>query len=506
MRGKIWGLVLLVMMLAGVKFATGIELSERSLSAESSAPLGTLREEETFGVYLPVLSGQEAEKALCRYGVNYSSSATSGDNPANYDFTALSLGWYLNYSANASVGVPEAIKHSAIISLEQTDYENDTYATNPPPATIQQLAATNPGKTWYIGNEPDRVHFQNDLEPHVYAEAYHDLYHLLKAADPTAVVVAGTIVQATPVRLMYLDMVLDHYKTTYGAAMPVDAWSIHGFILNEVSCDYDPTNCFGADVPRGVDVGFGEIVSIEDNDNYDLFVERIVRFRSWMAEHGYRDTPLYMSEFGILMPADFGFDAARVNTFMDRTFTYMQDATNPALGYPYDGNRLVQRWAWYSVADALNFNGWLYSPVSKELSAMGENYAAFTAEVEEETDLYPANVTAPAVLYDGSPATVTLYATIANSGNRQAATRPFSVRFYDSNNQQIGSSQSVTLRGCGDHAMVSVSWANRDAGPHQYYVVVDANGAVTETNENNNRLDGHALVATDQIGLPLVSR
>ncbi|MDT8305772.1 MAG: CARDB domain-containing protein [Anaerolineae bacterium] len=504
-KGKIWGFTLLVLMLASVKYATGIELGEKSRSATSSAPVETLRAEEAFDVFLPLLLGPEAEKALCRYGVNYASSA-SGDNPANYDLTALYIGWYLNYSANASSGVPEAIKHSAIISLSQTDYVNYTYATSPPAATIQQLAAANPGKTWYIGNEPDRVVYQNDLEPHVYAEAYHDLYHLLKAADPTAVVVAGTIVQATPVRLTYLDMVLDHYQTTYGEAMPVDAWSIHGFILNEVSCDYDLSNCWGAEIPQGVDVGVGEIVTIEDNDNYDLFVERIVRFRSWMAERGYRNTPLYMSEFGILMPAEYGFDAARVNRFMDRTFTYMQNATDPALGYHYDGNRLVQRWAWYSVADALNFNGWLYSPVSKALSPMGANFAAFTAAVEEETDLYPARVTAPAVRYDGSPATVTLYATIANSGNRQAATRPVSVRFYDSNDQQIGSTQNVTLRGCGDHATVSVSWADRDAGTHAYYVIVDGDGAVTETNEHNNRLDGQALVATGQVGLPLVSR
>lgn len=47
------------------------------------------------------------------------------------------------------------------------------------------------------------------MEPHIYAAAYHALYYLIKQADPTARVIAGTIVQPTPLRLRYLDMVLD---------------------------------------------------------------------------------------------------------------------------------------------------------------------------------------------------------------------------------------------------------------------------------------------------------
>jgi hypothetical protein len=86
------------------------------------------------------------------------------------------------------------------------------------------------------------------------------------------------------------------------------------------------------------------------------------------------------------MPADYGFDAARVNEFMNRSIHLScQNATDAALGYPYDGNKLVQRWAWYSVADALAFNGWLFSPTSKSLSPMGQNFAAFTALAPERS-------------------------------------------------------------------------------------------------------------------------
>ena len=54
--------------------------------------------------------------------------------------------------------------------------------------------------------------------------------------------------------------------------MPVDGWSIHGFILNEVDCDWDPTRCWGADVPPGVNVNHGEILGIQDTDDINLYV------------------------------------------------------------------------------------------------------------------------------------------------------------------------------------------------------------------------------------------
>lgn len=52
--------------------------------------------------------------------------------------------------------------------------------------------------------------------------------------------------------------------------MPVDGWSIHNFILNEVSCDYDPGNCWGAGIPPGINADVGEVLDVQDNDNMDL--------------------------------------------------------------------------------------------------------------------------------------------------------------------------------------------------------------------------------------------
>jgi hypothetical protein len=106
---------------------------------------------------------------------------------------------------------------------------------------------------WLPVNEPNTP-YQDNLEPHVYAEAYHDLYHAIKAADPTARIANGGIVQVTPARLLYLGMVLDGYAERYGQAMPVDVWNIHVYVLQERSCDYDPASISGC-APRSATMG-----------------------------------------------------------------------------------------------------------------------------------------------------------------------------------------------------------------------------------------------------------
>ena len=163
-----------------------------------------------------------------------------------------------------------------------------TYTYSPSGTQLQSAIDDNPGAVWFIGNEPDRPGpWQDDCYPHIYAQAYHELYHLIKTADPTAQVFAGGIVQATEVRLEYLDLVLSSYEDLYGVSLPTDGWNIHGFILNEVD------DSWGAEIPSGVSAPHGEILTIDDNDNFDLFMERIERFRQWMADSGYRGRSPY---------------------------------------------------------------------------------------------------------------------------------------------------------------------------------------------------------------------
>ncbi|NLE46466.1 MAG: hypothetical protein GX620_17255, partial [Chloroflexi bacterium] len=201
--------------------------------------------------------------ALCRYGVGGVRDMSA------YPVQDLRLGWYVDWGVATEPSLPDTLEYMPTVRLSQTSA--NSYGYTPDAATLAATATNHPGLTWLIGNEPDRRYWQDDLEPHLYAQAYHELYHLIKQADPTAQIAVGGIVQPTPVRLLYLDMVLESYTSYYGTAMPVDVWNIHAFILNEVSCEYDPSNCWGAEIPPGIDWGVGEIFDIQDNDNFAVF-------------------------------------------------------------------------------------------------------------------------------------------------------------------------------------------------------------------------------------------
>lgn len=449
---------------------------------------------------------QETGDPLCNIGVNVTGPL------ASLDTSPLRIGWYLDYQASPSPIEPGGADYAPVIKLRQVGA--DGYSYRPRGSELQSAIAANQGAVWFVGNEPDSI-WQDNIEPHVYASAYHELYHLIKAADPSSMIIAGSIVQPTPIRLQYLDLILGSYQAAHGEAMPVDGWAIHNFILNEVSCEYDPGNCWGAEIPPGIDADYGEILSIEDSDNMGLFVERIERFRHWMADRGYAGLPVYLSEYGILMPPDYGvgFPPARVNDFMNNTFNYMLSATDPWLGDPHDEQRLIQRLSWYSTS--AEPNGWLFEQNSSgtyDLSAMGLNFADYVAVIKSEVDLYPSRIFTdpPSPFSQGESITITLKATVANSGNAITSTRPVTVRFYNGDpvngGLQIGEDQLVSLTGCGDHKTVSVVWPSRAPGGYQVYAVVDPDEEIGEADEDNNISYQSIVVATDRVFGPLVRK
>jgi hypothetical protein len=443
---------------------------------------------------------QNVADPLCNFGVNVNGSITP------FDTAPLRIGWYLDYHALAAPDEPNGADYAPVIRIQQVGA--DQYAYAPSGAALTAVIAGNPGAVWLVGNEPDSI-WQDNLEPHVYAAAYHELYYLIKGEDPTARIFAGSIVQPTSIRLLYLDMVLDSYRESFAEQLPVDGWSIHNFILNEVEwegCTGDI--CWGAWIPPGINVPHGEILLPDDHDSVALFVERIERFRQWMADRGYHGLPVYISEFGILAPPDYysGFPPSRVNAFMNNTFDYLLNTTDHRLGDPNDEYRVIQELSWFSTNN-YDFNGWLYEPIGPgiyQLSPMGLNYAAYVAGIVSEVDLYPSRIfTDPASPYSPTePVTITLKATVANSGNVITHTGPVAVRFYDGDpgagGQQIGPDQSVSLTGCGHNQTVSVVWAAVTPGAHLVYVVVDPDGQVDESDESNNIASQAALVATER--------
>lgn len=344
-------------------------------------------------VYLPMLS--KSDKLAMRLG--YGSLSVPGRYP---EAATLRAGWYLNWTVTAAPQRVNGIEYVQTVRLHQRLVQKAgcelggvnahdrsicpyaqplTYDVFPNKTALRTAVLANRGSLWLIGNEIDRRDWpgggQDEMLPETYAEAYHDLYRLIKDADPTARVANAGVIQATPLRLEYLTRIWDSYLAKYGAPMPVDVWNVHNFILKEKLNDY------GASIPPGSSATEG-VLYASDWTHVDLgiFKQQIAQFRQWMKARGQQDKPLIVSEYGVLYYHDGLSDPNVVSNFMLGTFDYFLNARDCSLGNRNDDCRLVQRWAWYSLDDTISgFNPYsaLFNAQSLAITPAGAAFRQF---------------------------------------------------------------------------------------------------------------------------------
>lgn len=275
----------------------------------------------------------------------------------------LKPGFYLTWGLSAVSRPAEVSTFTPMVRLfkGQAKVALSVYTT---------YAQQHPGRLWLIGNEPDVI-WQDNSTPTEYAAAYHTYYTALKAADPTSRIAIAGVSQPTPLRLQYLEQILAAYQAQFGEPMPIDVWNIHNFILNE------ERDSWGIGIPPGFETDRGQLITIDQHDDLQIFRQQIIDFRQWMAAHGYRDTELIVSEYGLLMPVDYGFDYARVSNFMLGSFDFFLTATDNSIGLPADGNRLVQAWCWYSLADQEYPAGNLVNYTTGEIEPLGRDFMQY---------------------------------------------------------------------------------------------------------------------------------
>lgn len=512
----------------------------------SNARTSDLNPASDSRVYLPLVAkGVPLWTTLspnCRYGV-----AAWGTTQLQW-LPHLGVGWYLDFGAHPANG-PEGIEFVQVIRVKQNksgcDYLSG-YVVSPALAELDALVRTHPGALWLVGNEPDRGpnpggnctnRVQDDTFPEVYAEAYHDIYQFIKQLDPTAQIGIAGLVEITPGRLQYLDKVWQAYLQKFSAPMPVDVWNMHLYILPEVDLEGTPNGianiALGTDPTLGMRESGGQkerctnprdnVYCFAEHDDMDIFIDQIVKMRSWMKEHGQQNKPLIISEYSILYPFEdyddpinptkcflqdeFGkcFTPVRVSNFMTRTFRYLETAADPALGYPLDNYRLVQQWLWFSMYfEGAGSASNLLGRDLTSLTQVGHTFANFVSSVTTYANLFPGEVTYPVAFTSIPTETVgiTISVTIYNNGNTYAR-GPITATFYAdaSLSQVIGSSAFTgTLRGCARQGMtLSVFWDNLTSGLHQYWVKVEGDEYTTD-----NITESFVLVNPNQVFLPMV--
>jgi hypothetical protein len=276
----------------------------------------------------------------------------------SYDLAPLQVGWVMDWSVRESTALDPEIMFAQTVRMKGG-------VLWPEPAVLESVARSLPGSVWLMSNEAD-VRWQDNVTPEVYARLYHDGYQAIKRGDPSAVVAAGGIAQPTEMRLRYLDLVLEAYESAYGHPLPAQAWQIHNYMLRE------ERDSWGVDIPPGLPDDMGAQYSISDSGDVEQFKAQIYAFRRWMVSRGYGGQPLLVTEFGILMPADYGFPPETVVSYLEETWRFMLTATDEALGDPNDGGRLVQRWCWFSIAYEAYPTSDLLDPVTGDWTPLAQ--------------------------------------------------------------------------------------------------------------------------------------
>jgi len=212
----------------------------------------------------------------------------------------LGAGWYSDWSTNLNPPHPGGMEYVQVISVKDTLYPPDW-------ASLAQKIANNPGSVWVVGNEPDCIWEDcNNRTPDEYATIYHDVYSFIKGQDPTAQVAIASVVEGTPLRILYLTKIWDSYQQQYSDTMPVDIFNMHVHIIKE-GHSWAPA---GIGIPPGIspqEEGSAQQYAIADNDNLDIFIDQVMRYRQWMRDHGQQNKPLIISEYGVLYPPEYPF-------------------------------------------------------------------------------------------------------------------------------------------------------------------------------------------------------
>ncbi|MBW6471541.1 MAG: hypothetical protein K0B14_00300 [Anaerolineaceae bacterium] len=275
----------------------------------------------------------------------------------------LGAQWYFDWATKAS-RKSKQLEYWQTIRVNQNGY-------SPSREKIETIARKYSGYTWIIGNEPDNA-LQDNTSPEKYAQIYHELYVLIKSKDRHAKIAIAGVSQPTPTRLAYLSKVLEGYEQLYHEKLPVDWWNIHAYVLREEN------DSWGAGLPVGLSIEHGELYEIEQHGDISIFQQNLIQFRKWMKENGYQDTPLVVTEYGILLPEEFGFSQEFISDYLKDTSEWMLTYQDEEIGFAEDNYHLVQKFAWFSLSDPNFSSANLVDLNNKTLTLVGESFNSLT--------------------------------------------------------------------------------------------------------------------------------
>jgi hypothetical protein len=437
----------------------------------------------------PLTSPLLPQTGSCHFGI------TVPYGTSQYNLSILGIESYLDWSHNSKGStVAGNIQYYRVLQVDDTSYAGHL-------AALPTLLSSYPGSVWIIGNEPDsEVAYQDHISAQTYAERFYAMATLIRANDPTAKVAFGSVIQPTPVRLYYLSRVIDRLtqlaESQANALGLIDIYSIHSFILNEhpIYDEQGNTISWGAGVPIGYDPATWpayQVIGAGQTHDINLFTSRVIAFRQWMKSYGQQSKPLWITEYGSLLPTRLNVSELTTATFMEQTFDFMLGTKDPSLGNSGDDYRLVQKWLWYSLNDNVDhFGGSLYNPLTLQLTTVGDHF------IKYNPSLTAVPATNPDVYIDTSNPTVKpgpygYYKISVIVGNNVSSDRLTGVRVeLFLNGNPVGSAEANIPR-CSGKIPVSIDVGNLQAGQNYAFT---AHVSLTSTTETDIDLANNTMV------------
>jgi len=293
-------------------------------------------------------------------GVERLGFAVNAPGVEDFDTGCLGGGWYHNWGVVSSgldgvtfVGTAGAFGRT--VAQEAATIE----------AQLAQYPERYPdGMVWLIGNE---IGWDDGGSwPAEYAQHYHDWYLYLKGLNPTFQIGTGALFPLWGAYsnsdgdkltgIWWLNETKAEYLSLYGEEMPIDWYNIHVYL---------------GPLPNPLE---GLCAHIE------AFREAMTNL--WDA----RSKPLIITETGNTVELS----AERTQGLMVVLFDYLRSNTSDQYGCTSDGNRMVQKWAWFSLTGwtpAGELHRWdrtaLFDYETKQILPLGETYAQYAGSWQE---------------------------------------------------------------------------------------------------------------------------
>jgi len=179
----------------------------------------------------------------------------------------------------------------------------------------------------------------------------------------------------------------------------------------------------------------------------------------------------------------------------------LYESVVPDLGPRYEGEVMVST----SWSDPITLPHTFHILVDSGLQVdewkEDNNTATETLEIDLAIEQLHGSVP---LVQPSQTADITVTATVSNLGEVAVPEVAFQLRDGGSGDP-IGTATLAEL-GPGARQKVSLTWPDRTVGAHAMIGIVDAEDAITESDEGNNEARGMALVAACRVSLPLLMK